>query len=236
MKTTATFAATALAICVAMPGFAQTKPAAPPAGTAPASKPTAPVSPPTAEAPKPSAPVPAPTAPAPAAAGSLVTPPPDYVIGVGDVLAISYYKEKDMTADYVVRPDGKITLPLLNDLDASGMTTDQLREKLTQASTKYFVDPNITVGVRVINSRKVFILGGVNKPGAIDLVVPLDVMSLIAVAGGLKEYVDGKDIVILRTERGRQTAIKFNYKEVQRGRNIEQNISLKPGDRVIVPE
>lgn len=222
MKTTATFAATVLAICVAMPGFAQTKPAAPPAGTAPASKPTAPV--------------PTPTAPAPAAAGSLVTPPPDYVIGVGDVLAISYYKEKDMTADYVVRPDGKITLPLLNDLDASGMTTDQLREKLTQASTKYFVDPNITVGVRVINSRKVFILGGVNKPGAIDLVVPLDVMSLIAVAGGLKEYVDGKDIVILRTEKGRQTAIKFNYKEVQRGRNIEQNISLKPGDRVIVPE
>ena len=141
-----------------------------------------------------------------------------------------------MTADYVVRPDGKITLPLLNDLDASGMTTDQLREKLTQASTKYFVDPNITVGVRVINSRKVFILGGVNKPGAIDLVVPLDVMSLIAVAGGLKEYVDGKDIVILRTEKGRQTALKFNYKEVQRGRNIEQNISLKPGDRVVVPE
>ena len=222
MKTTATFAATVLAICVAMPGFAQTKPAAPPAGTAPASKPTAPV--------------PTPTAPAPAAAGSLVTPPPDYVIGVGDVLAISYYKEKDMTADYVVRPDGKITLPLLNDLDASGMTTDQLREKLTQASTKYFVDPNITVGVRVINSRKVFILGGVNKPGAIDLVVPLDVMSLIAVAGGLKEYVDGKDIVILRTEKGRQTALKFNYKEVQRGRNIEQNISLKPGDRVVVPE
>ena len=215
MKTTATFAATVLAICVAMPGFAQTKPAAPPAGTAPASTPTA---------------------PAPAAAGSLVTPPPDYVIGVGDVLAISYYKEKDMTADYVVRPDGKITLPLLNDLDASGMTTDQLREKLTQASTKYFVDPNITVGVRVINSRKVFILGGVNKPGAIDLVVPLDVMSLIAVAGGLKEYVDGKDIVILRTEKGRQTALKFNYKEVQRGRNIEQNISLKPGDRVVVPE
>jgi len=217
MKTTATFAATALVMCVAMPGFAQTKPATPPAAKAPA-------------------PAPAVKAPAPTPAGSLVTPPADYVIGDGDVLAISYYKEKDMTADYVVRPDGKITLPLLNDLAASGLTTDQLREKLTQQSAKFFVDPNITVGVRIINSRKVFIVGGVNKPGAIDLVVPLDVMSLIAVAGGLKEYVDGKDIIILRTEKGRQTALKFNYKEVQRGLKIEQNIPLKPGDRVVVPE
>ena len=220
MKTTATFAATALVMCVAMPGFAQTKPATPPAAKASAPAPT----------------TPAPKAPAPTPAGSLVTPPADYVIGAGDVLAISYYKEKDMTADYVVRPDGKITLPLLNDLAASGLTTDQLREKLTQQSAKFFVDPNITVGVRIINSRKVFIVGGVNKPGAIDLVVPLDVMSLIAVAGGLKEYVDGKDIIILRTEKGRQTALKFNYKEVQRGLKIEQNIPLKPGDRVVVPE
>ena len=141
-----------------------------------------------------------------------------------------------MTSDYQVRPDGRITLPLLNDLEASGLTTDQLREKLTQQSAKFFVDPNITVGVRTINSRKVFIVGGVNKPGAIDLVVPLDVMSLIAVAGGLKEYVDGKDIIILRTEKGSQKALKFNYKEVQRGLKIEQNIPLKPGDRVVVPE
>ena len=215
MKTTATFAATALVMCVAMPGFAQTKPATPPAAKAPA---------------------PAVKEPVPAPAGSLVTPPADYVIGIGDVLAISYYKEKDMTSDYQVRPDGRITLPLLNDLEASGLTTDQLREKLTQQSAKFFVDPNITVGVRIINSRKVFIVGGVNKPGAIDLVVPLDVMSLIAVAGGLKEYVDGKDIIILRTEKGSQRALKFNYKEVQRGLKIEQNIPLKPGDRVVVPE
>ena len=227
MKTTATFAATAIVMCVAMPGFAQTKPATPPAPTTPAAK---------ASAPTPTAPAAKAPAPTPTPAGSLVTPPGDYVIGAGDVLAISYYKEKDMTADYIVRPDGKITLPLLNDLDANGLTTDQLREKLTQQSVKFFVDPNITVGVRIINSRKVFIVGGVNKPGAIDLVVPLDVMSLIAVAGGLKEYVDGKDIIILRTEKGRQTALKFNYKEVQRGLKIEQNIPLKPGDRVVVPE
>ena len=217
MKTTATFAATALVMCVAMPGFAQTKPATPPAAKAPA-------------------PAPAVKAPAPTPAGSLVTPPADYVIGDGDVLAISYYKEKDMTADYVVRPDGKITLPLLNDLAASGLTTDQLREKLTQQSAKFFVDPNITVGVRTINSRKMFITGGVNKPGPIDLLVPLDVMSAISVAGGLKEYANGKNIIVLRTEGGKQKAIRFNYKEVSEGKNLDQNIPLKPGDKVVVPE
>jgi polysaccharide export outer membrane protein len=225
MKTTATFAATALVMCVAMPGFAQTKPATPPAPTTPAAKASAPA--PTAPAAK---------APAPTPAGSLVTPPADYVIGAGDVLAISYYKEKDMTADYIVRPDGKITLPLLNDLDANGLTTDQLREKLTQQSVKFFVDPNITVGVRTINSRKMFITGGVNKPGPIDLLVPLDVMSAISVAGGLKEYANGKNIIVLRTEGGKQKAIRFNYKEVSEGKNLDQNIPLKPGDKVVVPE
>ena len=211
MKTTAMCAAFVLVMCAATHGFAQTTPATPPLA-------------------------PAPAAPAPAPAGSLVTPPGDYVIGVGDVLSISYYKEKDMTGDYIVRPDGKITLPLLNDLDASGMTTDQLREKLTKESVKYFVDPSITVGVRTINSRKVFIAGGVNKPGAYDLLVPLDVFSLISVAGGLKEYADGKNIVVIRTEGGKQRPLKFNYKEVLAGKNLEQNIPLKPGDRVAVPE
>jgi polysaccharide export outer membrane protein len=208
MKTIERLAATVLVVSVAVPGFAQQKPTAPPATKAPA----------------------------PAPAGSLVTPPPDYLIGAGDVLAISYYKEKDMTSDYFVRPDGKITLPLLNDLDAAGLTTDQLREKLTKESVKYFVDPSITVGVRTINSRKVFISGGVSKPGAYDLLVPLDVYSLISVAGGLKEYVNGKNIIIVRTERGKQISLKFNYKDFSAGKNLDQNVALRPGDKVVVPE
>ena len=208
MKTIKRLAATVLVVSVAVPGFAQQKPATPPAATTPASAP----------------------------AGSLVTPPADFVIGAGDVLAISYYKEKDMTSDYIVRPDGKITLPLLNDLEAQGLTTDQLREKLTKDSAKYFVDPNITVGVRIINSRKVFISGGVNKPGPYDLLIPLDVFSLISVAGGLKEYVSGKDIIIIRTEKGKQIPLKYNHKEVSAGKNLGQNIQLRPGDRVAVPE
>jgi polysaccharide biosynthesis/export protein len=208
MKTSAKFAATVLMVCSAVPGFAQQKPATPPATTAPASAP----------------------------AGALVTPPSDYVVGAGDVLAISYYKEKDMTNDYIVRPDGKITLPLLNDLDAQGLTTDQLRERLTKESTKYFVDPNITVGVRTINSRKVYISGGVLRAGAYDLNVPLDVYSLIALAGGLKEYANGKNIIIVRTERGRQTSLRFNYKDFSAGKNLDSNIPLRPGDKVVVPE
>jgi polysaccharide biosynthesis/export protein len=213
MKTIERLAATVLAVAVAVPGFAQQKPATPPAATTPAA-----------------------TTPASAPAGSLVTPPADFVIGAGDVLAISYYKEKDMTSDYIVRPDGKITLPLLNDLEAQGLTTDQLREKLTKESVKYYVDPQITVGVRIINSRKVFISGGVNKPGAYDLLIPLDVFQLISVAGGLKEYVSGKDIVIIRTEKGQQIPLKYNHKEVSAGKNLRQNVPLRPGDRVAVPE
>ena len=107
---------------------------------------------------KPATPGPAGTTPP---AAGLVTPPADYVIGAGDVLTITYWRDKDMTNDYPVRPDGKITLPLLNDVDAVGLTPDQLKERLLKASAALFVEPSITVGVKAINSRKVYITGGV---------------------------------------------------------------------------
>ena len=173
--------------------------------------------------------------PAPVAAAPDVVVPPGYVIGAEDVLTIVYWKDKDMTSEAQVRPDGRIALPLLNDVHAAGLTPEQLREKLTEESKKYMEDPNITVVVRQINSRKVFITGEVNRPGPYPLVSQTTVMQLLAMAGGLREYANSKKIVIMRTENGKQISLTFNYKDVIAGKNLKQNVELKPGDTVVVP-
>ena len=161
--------------------------------------------------------------------------PAGYVIGTDDVLSIVYWKDKDMSADAKVRPDGRIALPLINEVQAAGLTPEQLHAKLTEESKKYMEDANITVVVREINSRKAFITGEVNKPGPYQLTSPTTVLQLISLAGGLREYADAKKIVIMRTENGRQISLPFNYKEVAAGKKLEQNIQLQPGDTVVVP-
>ena len=161
--------------------------------------------------------------------------PPGYLIGTDDVLSIVYWKDKDMSADAQVRPDGRIALPLINEVEAAGLTPDQLRQKITEAANKYMDDASVTVVVRQINSRKVFITGEVNKPGPYPLTGTMTVLQLIANAGGLREYADSKKIVIMRTERGKPVSLKFNYKDVTAGKHLQQNIELKPGDTVVVP-
>ena len=161
--------------------------------------------------------------------------PPGYVIGTDDVLSIVYWKDKDMSADAKVRPDGRIALPLINEVQAAGLTPEQLHKKLTEESKKYMEDANITVVVREINSRRAFITGEVNKPGPYPLTAATTVLQLISLAGGLREYADAKKIVIMRSENGRQISLPFNYKEVASGKKLEQNIELKPGDTVVVP-
>jgi polysaccharide export outer membrane protein len=180
--------------------------------------------------------------PAAAAAATAAAPrptdpavPPGYVIGTDDVLSIVYWKDKDMSADAQVRPDGRIALPLINEVHAAGLTPDQLREKLTEESKKYMEDANITVVVRQINSRKAFITGEVNKPGPYPLTAATTVMQLISMAGGLREYANGKKIIIMRTENGRSISLPFNYRDVTAGKRLEQNVELKPGDTVVVP-
>lgn len=175
------------------------------------------------------------TRPAAAAAAS-VTLPSDYVIGANDVLEITYRDEKEMTGDRLVRPDGKITIPILGDVDVMGATPEQVKERLEKISAALFKKPTITVGVKAINSRKVSITGYVETPGQYDIIGPMDVVELISLAGGLREFTDGKNITIIRTEGGKQTAFRFNYKEVLERKNLDQNIQLKPGDRVLVPE
>ena len=178
----------------------------------------------------------------PAAAAAAAAPratdpvvPPGYLIGTDDVLSIVYWKDKDMSADAQVRPDGKIALPLINEVTAAGLTPEQLREKLTEESKKYMEDANITVVVRQINSRKVFITGEVNKPGPYPLTATTSVMQLIAMAGGLREYANSKKIIIMRTDKGRPISLPFNYRDVTSGKRLEQNVELKPGDTVVVP-
>lgn len=204
--------ASLLALLIAAPVFAQAQKPAPAAQSLPAAAAVA-------AAPRPTDPI----------------LPPGYIIGTDDVLSIVYWKDKDMSADAKVRPDGRIALPLINEVVASGLTPEQLQKKLTEESKKYMEDANITVVVREINSRKAFITGEVNKPGPYPLTAPTTVMQLISMAGGLREYADAKKIMIMRSENGRQISLPFNYKEVAGGKKLQQNIELKPGDTVVVP-
>lgn len=185
-------------------------------------------------------PQPAPAAPAqtPAAAPAIptgVTPPADYVIGTDDQLVIIFWREKDMSAEVSVRPDGKISLPLLNDIQAAGLTPEQLRLALTEAAGKYIEEPTVTVVVKAINSRRVFITGQVAKPGPYLLTSPTTVLQALASAGGVSEYAKTDQIQVIRTENGKTTSYRFNYKDVLKGKKLEQNVLLKPGDTIIIP-
>jgi polysaccharide biosynthesis/export protein len=179
------------------------------------------------------------SAPATAAArtdAAVVVPPPGYVIGADDVLGIMFWRDKDMSLDAIaVRPDGKITLPLLNDVQAAGLTPDQLRDRITELARQFVEDPTATVFVRQINSRRVFVAGEVNKPGPYPLMGATTVLQMIATAGGLKEYADAKNITVMRVESGKTVNFLFNYKDVYRRKNLKQNIDLKPGDTIVVP-
>ncbi len=159
----------------------------------------------------------------------------DYIIGSDDVLSILFWKDKDLSVPEVtVRPDGKVTLPLLNDVQASGRTPDQLRDAIKEAALKFVEDPNPTVIVKEIKSRRVFITGQVDKPGPYLLKGSTTILQLIAIAGGLKDFADGRNISLVRNESGQQVVYAFNYRDVLK-KKLNQNIELKPGDTVLVP-
>lgn len=160
---------------------------------------------------------------------------PDYLIGPEDVLGVIFWRDKDMSAEVTVRPDGKISLPLLNDVDAAGLTPAQLCDRVTERAKRYVEDPSVSVVVKQINSRRVFVTGEVMKPGPYMLIGPMTVLQMIATAGGLREYADSKHIIVMRVEGGRPVSYPFNYQDVSRRKNLRQNLDLKPGDTVVVP-
>jgi len=163
----------------------------------------------------------------------VVDPPAGFVIGPGDVLSIVFWRDKEMSSQVIVRPDGKITLPLLNEVQAAGLTPADLRARLTAESKRFFETANVTVVVQQINSLKVFITGQVAKPGPYPLIAPTTVLQLISTAGGLKDFADSKNIMIVRRDGQQTSSFLFNYKEI--GRNLKQDIELRPGDTVVVP-
>src|SRR5262245_24157802 len=183
-----------------------------------------------------------PTTPAPpqpnAPATAAVTPPPDYVIGPEDVLAVKFWREDTISGDFAVRPDGKISLLLVNDIQAAGLTPEELRVAVTKAAAKLFTEePTVSVTVKQINSRKVFIQGGVAKPGTYPLNATLTIAQLIAMAGGLSEYADKEHIQLIRVENGAQKSYVINFKELMKGKNLaKNNVVLRVGDTIIVPE
>jgi polysaccharide biosynthesis/export protein len=151
------------------------------------------------------------------------------------VLEISVWKEPDLTTKATVRPDGKIGLPLLSDVQASGLATQQLREYLQVRFAQYVNDPLVSVIVTDPRSQMVHIIGSVKSPGSYRLGGPLTVMELLARAGGLSDFAKKEDITIVRTEGGRTVREMFNYKTFVEGKNLQQNISLRNGDVVVVP-
>jgi polysaccharide export outer membrane protein len=171
-----------------------------------------------------------------AAGATEVQPPSGYVIGTGDVLGIKFWQQVELSGDVVVRPDGKISVPLLNDVHAAGQTPQQLSENIRTIAKRWVQDPNVTVIIRQINSRAVFITGRVSHAGRYPLSGATSVLQLIAMAGGLSEWADGENVTVMRTEaNGTFATHRFNYKEVLARKNLDQNIELRPGDTVIVP-
>jgi polysaccharide export outer membrane protein len=177
---------------------------------------------------------PRPASPAGVEASS-ISVPDDYVIGAEDVIGVLFWREPEMSGDVTVRPDGKITLPLIGEMMAVGLKPEVLRDEVKKAAERFLTDANVSVVVKQINSRKVFITGQVAHPGAFPLTSPRTVLQLIALAGGLTEYAEGDKITVMRTEQGQTKVLRFNYKDVSKGKALEQNVQLMPGDTVVVP-
>jgi polysaccharide export outer membrane protein len=164
-------------------------------------------------------------------AGTPGVDPHAYIIGAEDVISIRVWREPENSGNFTVRPDGKVSVPLVGEIQAAGLTPEQLSESIAASLERVMVHPEVTVGVEKVNSKKYYIQGEVIKPGAYPLVIPTTILEALVNAGGFREFANTNKIVILRgSER-----LKFNYHQVTHGKNMAQNILLKPGDQIIVP-
>jgi polysaccharide export outer membrane protein len=161
--------------------------------------------------------------------------PNDYIIGEQDYLTITVWKEKELSGSVVVRPDGKITVPLVGETKVVGMTPVQVQSLLEQRLKPFIAVPQVTVAVSQINSRRVYLIGQVVKEGSYQINSSTTVLQLIAQAGGLRDFAKRKNIYILRNHGSGQSRYSFNYEAVVRGKNQDQNIFLQPGDTIVVP-
>ena len=160
---------------------------------------------------------------------------PNYVIGPQDVLDISVWKENELTRTVPVRPDGKISMPLLNDVRAAGLTPNQLAAQITTSLKKFVTDPQVTVIVTQINSQRVYILGEVTRTGAYPLLPDMTILQALSSAGGFTQFANRKKIYMFRMENGKQVKYPFDYKAVIDGKQSNENLVLKAGDTIVVP-
>lgn len=158
-----------------------------------------------------------------------------YLVQPGDLLHISVWKEEGLDHEVLVRPDGGISFPLAGELDATGQTVEDIRAEITERLARYIPGLVVTVSVRAINGNKIYVHGQVNNPGEFVMNPRLDVMQALSVAGGTTAFASTSNIFVLRRRDGRQVALPFRLDDIVRGRNLDQNILLEPGDVVVVP-
>jgi len=175
------------------------------------------------------------THPTTAAAENNPTNLAEYKIGPQDVLKIDVWKEDQLTRTVPVRPDGKITLPLLNDVQAAGLTPMELSAVIRDGLRKYMNEPQVTVTVAEINSRRIYVTGEVVRPGAYSLLPDMTVLQALSTSGGFTQFARVKGVYVLRTESGKQVKHAFNYKEAISGKKPQENLVLEPGDVIVVP-
>lgn len=157
--------------------------------------------------------------------------PKTYLVGPEDILVVRVWREPELSGPVAVRPDGQITLPLVGDVQAGGLTPEALVESITQKLSTLMNSPQVMVSVQAVRSKKYYIIGEINRPGEFPLVTPTTVLEALSNAGGFREFANQKKIVIMRGDK----RLKFNYKEVVSGKNLEQNIHLENNDHIIVP-
>src|SRR5262245_10512877 len=158
-----------------------------------------------------------------------------YRVQPGDVLLISVWKEQDLQTEVLVRPDGGLSFPLAGDIQASGRTVEEVRSAIHDRIDKFIPGAVVTVTVRALGGNRVYVIGKVNRPGEYPFTRPIDVMQALSLAGGTTAYAALNDIRVLRRENGTQVSIAFRYADVERGRDLAQNIELHSGDTVVVP-
>ncbi|MBI3475642.1 MAG: polysaccharide biosynthesis/export family protein [Acidobacteria bacterium] len=158
----------------------------------------------------------------------------DYVIGPEDVLHVAVWKEGDLTATLPVRPDGKISLPLLNDVAAAGLTPMQLADSITEKLKKYVASPRVTVVVTQINSKRVYLVGEVGHTGATPMLPNMTVLQALSSAG-LTQFANTKKIYVMRMQNGKQVKLPVNYRKLVKGEMMDQNYLLQPGDTIVIP-
>lgn len=159
----------------------------------------------------------------------------DYEIGPEDVLDVSVWREKDLQREVLVRPDGWLTFPLVGNVQAAGKTPQQLENEIRQRLRKYIPDPVVTVTVKKIQGLKVFVTGRVGKPGEYVVGRYVDVLQALTLAGGLTPFAKEDKIKVIRKQGGKETVIPFDYSEVKKGKSLQQNITLRSGDVIVVP-